>query len=263
MARILWAVMLMAALAVPAVAGTVGGPVDDAGTLEVAYDMAWQERHYDFDGNNNGVSNLGYNNAEMRRLSHLGVITYAFSDMFEGKVMLGAEKLNAFEDETATNAARTANQRRASDRPSFCWGVGGKVTVPQVFANVDISISGQYQQAKFANVDFSDHQNDNPDYFDGDIKSRAWQANLVFSTDYEQFTPYLGLQYSDDQIDVEYRSKNTVNFPTSFTSNYEASHNWGVVVGTDIDFTGVIGGFIEGRFVDEGTAVSGGITYKF
>ena len=36
-----------------------------------------------------------------------------------------------------------------------------------------------------------------------------------------------------------------------------------MVVGTDIDFTGVIGGYVEGRFVDEGTAVSAGLTYQF
>lgn len=263
MARILWAVMLVAALAVPAAAGTFGGPVDDAGTLEVAYDMAWQERHFDFDGNSNNISNLGYDNAEVRRLSHLGVITYAFSDMFEGKAMFGADKLNALEDETQTNANFTQNRGRLTDRPSFSWGVGGKVTVPQVFANVDITFGGQYQQAKFANADVSDVANNNPDYFDADVKSRSWQADLIFSTDYEQFTPYIGVQYSDDQLDVEYRSKNTAQFGNSFTSNYEASHNWGVVVGTDIDFTGVIGGFVEGRFVDEGTAVSGGLTYKF
>lgn len=263
MARILWAVMLVAALAVPAAAGTVGGPVDDAGTLEVAYDMAWQERHYDFEGISNNVSPLGWNNGEMRRLSHLGVITYAFSDMFEGKVMLGADKLNAFEDETQTNAARTQNQRRFTDRPSFCWGVGGKVTIPQVFANVDISVSGQYQTVEFANADISQMSNDNPDVFDADIKSGIWQADLVFSTDYEQFTPYVGLQYSDDKIELEVRNKTAGANPATYTVDYEASHNWGVVVGTDIDFTGVVGGFIEGRFVDEGTAVSGGITYKF
>lgn len=263
MARILWAVMLLAALVVPAAAGTVGGPVDDAGTLEVAYDMAWQERHYDFAGVSNGIDPNGWENAEVRRLSHLGVITYAFSEMFEGKVMLGADKLNAYEDEMQTNLTRGQNQGRLMDRPSFCWGVGGKVTIPQVFANVDISISGQYQTVNWENADISQTGNDNPDVTDVDLQSSAWQADLVFSTDYEQFTPYIGLQYSDDKLEMEVRRKTAGANPASYTADYEASHNWGVVVGTDIDFTGVIGGFIEGRFVDEGTAVSGGLTYKF
>ncbi|HNW93885.1 MAG TPA: hypothetical protein PKM88_13335 [bacterium] len=263
MKNMVLAALMVAVLALPAAAGTVGGPAIDGGTLEVGYDMAYMDRHYDFTGNSNGVSNLGYDNASLRRLSHLGVISYGLTDMIEAKVTLGADKLNALEDETQTAIDFSSNRTHIADRPSFMWGGGLKLTVPSVFANVDITLAGQYQQVKFKNADFSDAANDNPDYFDGDVKSCSWQADLLFSMEYEQFTPYLGLQYSDDKIDVEYRSKNNAQFGPSFTSEYEASHNWGVVVGSEIDFTGVIGAYVEGRFVDEGAAFSAGLTYRF
>lgn len=251
------AVAALLLLALPAFAGTVGGPCIDQGKFEVGYDMNYSRRQFDLDSISNNVSMLGWDNAEMRRLSHSATVSYAFSDMVEGQVRLGADRLNRWKDETPQ-----PNDGTAYDKYNFDWGIGGKVTVPAVFAMVDLTVGAQYNQVEFKDCDGNWQQVNDQDLTDVNFDCSEWQIDVIGSVKYQQVTPYAGFRYSDERIDMEVRDRTVGANPANYTAKYEAAHNWGAVAGFDVEFTPEIKGFIEGRFVDD-NAVSAGFSYQF
>jgi opacity protein-like surface antigen len=89
----------------------------------------------------------------------------------------------------------------------------------------------------------------------GDKKAtiQEWHVAPYVAYRLDNFTPYLGLKYSD------IRFEGTVG---GYTSKYKADDNVGVFVGTDYEIGENLTLNLEGRFVDE-TALSFAATYKF
>lgn len=244
-------------LALPAFAGTAGGPCVEQGKLEVGYDMNYSRRHFDLDSITNNVSTLGWTNGEIRQLHHAATVSYGFSDMFEGQVRLGVNHLNRFKDE-----ASQPNDLILYDKYTFDWGIGGKATIPAVFAMIDLTIGAQYNQTKYKDLDGNFQQANDADLTDVHLDLSEWQVDVIGSTKYQQITPYLGFRYSDARADLEVRSRWAGAVPADYTAKYEASHNWGGLAGADIEFTPELGGYVEGTFVDD-NAFSLGVNYKF
>lgn len=260
MIKALMVVTVMLLLAVPAIA-EVGGPCLQAGRFEVGYDLDYINRDYDFTGWTWAAAptaGVDYD-VEAKTVGHYATVAYGFTDQFEGKVYLGGADFDGHDREAAP-----ANLD-FDDGTSFSWGIGAKFTQPDVFSNVDLTLGGQYFASNWENVSTTqgginiDNGGDNNDV---DLESRMWNVSLVASTELEQFTPYIGIRYSDDQLDADIIAK-TAAGGTSGTRNYEADNNFGGLVGVDVDFTGAIGGNLEVRFGDENVGVAGGINYQF
>lgn len=260
MAKIMLAVLAVMVMVVPVMA-EVGGPALPAGRLEVGYDVEYINRDYDFQGWTWAAAPTPGRDYDMevRTVGHYGTIAYGFTDQFEGKVYLGGADFEGDDQQPA------ANKWTYDDGTSFSWGLGTKFTVPDVYNQVDLTLGGQYFASQWKNVATTTGgvNDDNPvDDSDMDVDSRMWNISLVASTDFEQFTPYIGIRYSNDQVDADYIAK-AATAGTSGTINYESDNTFGGVVGTDIDFNGVFGGNVEVRFGDENIGVGGGINYKF
>jgi len=254
-------VVMMLALVVPVSAATTQGPCLEQGRLEVAYDMNYTQRDLKFENITANQSSIGIDNGEVTLLSHTAVISYGFSDMFEGFCRLGVNKLNHFEEYAPSQdgSAFIDEPMSAYDRPTFTWGIGGKVTVPQVFYAIDLSFGGQYNAVDWKDVDSNMLANGTaPAAIDVDM--REWQFDVIASQQHGRITPYAGFRYSDAAVDMDIRS--TTGAFTSYTMEYEAARNWGGVVGLDFEIDPNIGGYLEGRFVDE-SAFSAGLNYKF
>ena len=262
MAKIMLAVLAVLCMVVPVMA-EVGGPCLPAGRLEVGYDVEYINRDYSLEGVTNatwGIPVAGRDyTMEAKTVGHYGTIAYGFTDQFEGKVYLGGADFDAQDNQGGVN------QMDLDDGTEFSWGIGAKFTVPEVYNQVDLTLGGQYFATQWKNVTSSTggvNDDNGGDVADMDVDSRMWNISLVASTEVEQFTPYIGMRYSNEQLDAD-RIEKVAGNGGSGTLNYESDNTFGGVVGTDIDFNGVIGGNVEVRFGDENLGVAGGINYKF
>lgn len=108
--------------------------------------------------------------------------------------------------------------------------------------------------------------------WDGILTIQEWQVAPYLAKKIKNFTPYLGIKYSDlrirdeSQIGVRYFNTNGMRFidlsTTGYIQKYKAKHNVGPFIGLDFNIGEHIKLNIEGRFVDE-TAMSFNATYKF
>jgi len=92
----------------------------------------------------------------------------------------------------------------------------------------------------------------------GNIISQEWQVAPYVAKKLGNFTPYLGVKYSDLREKIKVSSDDG----DETKINYKAADNVGVFVGTDYKIADNWKLNLEGRFVDE-TAMSLGATYKF
>ncbi len=92
-----------------------------------------------------------------------------------------------------------------------------------------------------------------------------WHAALYLGRKLKNFTPYLGVRYSDARIKTKELADESVWLPSEpwiHNIKFEAEYNVGVFLGTDYNITKNLSINLEGRFIDE-TAISTAVQYKF
>lgn len=261
MTRIAMAAMIIMVLAVPAMAGGVGGPALPAGKLEAGYQLEASEREYQFvkwSSSTSPTEPKENYDLKIRSIGHHVTVAYGFTDRFEGQVFLGGTALTVAENKWPS---ASADWLRFEDSLRYSWGLGMKYTMPDVVDQIDLTVGTQYFIADWSDVNWSDSTNDNPDVWDVAVESRMWNISLIASRKFGQFTPYSGFRYSDNELEVEHIAK--VTTVSSVTSDYETDNNWGGVAGVDVDFTENISGNLEGRYGDEKYGITAGITFRF
>lgn len=153
----------------------------------------------------------------------------------------------------------------------FLWGVGGSALIYRWENGIEVGASASYRSADMCLSEVQyDTQNGSVIRTKSQITARdgelqEWQAAVEVGWRTRLITPYLGVKYSDVEVDGDF----TIDGETRNASGRNASMNAGVFVGCTI--TPKIPSMpkseqlalnVEGRFLDE-EAVNFGVTYKF
>lgn len=176
---------------------------------------------------NNNTSIKG----EVESVYYVARIDYGLTDLVEIYGRIGGADLDGTGNTFPGNNLSTSGE--------LAWGAG----IQGIIYNAgtwNLAADAQY----FAH---SDHQqNAGARQYDW----KEWQVGVQVQGQWDQFHPYLGVKYSNLDIDV------------SNGADLEAEDNVGVYLGAGFDLAGNWSGYLEGRFIDE-TAFGGGISYTF
>jgi len=183
-------------------------------------------------------------------------------------IKLGTANLNYEEKNIITGA--TDQKMEFDGEFDFAWGAGAKLGFYQ--SPKGLRIMGDVQYLTYeVDGDFSINGVDraafeSPASYNSKTKVEEWQAALYMVQEIRQFSPYLGVKYSDLELKNETNvSGRTAGVPYSYkeTTKAEADKNFGVFLGADFNIIPTrLSVNIEGRFLDE-TAGSLGVNYKF
>lgn len=243
---------LVASIAGAADAAAVGPIRPEMGHWTVGGELGFE---FDRDWENAGTRADKWETDE--RFQYVGRLAYGLTEDWEIYGRLGA---SSFEVEDVADAGGGLTNSIWDLGTQFAWGVGGKGFLwHDVFPGWDIGLDAQY----FAH---SGH--------DGNITSGAnvgsaaqswdyweWSLALLFQTEYESLTPYLGPVFGDANVERSGVTGAAAGRPTP-TADLDADDNVGVLVGTGFDFAEGWSGYVEGRFVDA-TAVNVGLLWTF
>lgn len=182
---------------------------------------------------------------EAEQLAFLGRLSYGLTDMVEISARLGVQEIDADFTAPTTGAFNGSNE--------FVWGVGISGILYDagtwnLAGQANYLASSSHTGATTGNI--VNNANNEIDY-------NAWVIGLQIQGKYDQFLPYLGVRYSN--AEVEFKRWNNASVADR---NYEAENNFGIYVGAGFDLTPQWSGYVEGRFIDE-TAFGGGIRYTF
>ena len=109
---------------------------------------------------------------------------------------------------------------------------------------------------------------------DSETEVTEWQVAFYANWTIQQWSPYVGVKYSDIDVENETDISGTVSgtdagvpftdvpFSADFDADLEADDNFGIFVGTDFNINSNLSLNIEGRFIDE-TAGSIGLSWQF
>lgn len=242
---------LAAALAVVAVAGGAAsaapvGPIrPEIGHWTVGGEMGFAlNRDYE---RSNAKSDQWELEEDMR---WVGRIAYGLTEDWEIYGRLGAASLEVEDVADGTGLTNSIYDMGTS----FAWGVGGKGFLwHEVFPGWDLGLDGQY--FGHSGHDGNITSGTNAGNAAGNWDAWEWSLSLLFQTEYESLTPYLGPTFGDAGI-----NRGTINNVTQ--SDLDAEDNVGILVGTGFDFAEGWTGYVEGRFIDE-TSVNVGLLWTF
>lgn len=183
-------------------------------------------------------------------------------------VKLGMANLNYEEKNIITGAS---DQKMEFDGEfDFAWGAGAKLGFYQ--SPKGLRIMGDVQYLTYeVDGDFSINGVDlatvkTPATYDSNTKVEEWQAALYMVQEIRQFSPYLGVKYSDLTLRNETNvsgSSGGVPYSYTETTKADADKNIGVLVGADFNIIpNQLSLNVEGRFLDE-TAGTVGVNWKF
>jgi hypothetical protein len=170
----------------------------------------------------------------------------------------------------------------------FAWGIGAKVKIFETAGGLRFMADGQYLSyevdgnLKVDGKDFDQEILEELPLVIGDFvllpdpnatfssesktKIEEWQVALYVNQTFGCFSPYIGVKYSDFQIEYELEASGQyfgMPYSGKLEAEAEADDNFGVFLGTDIYI--IPNQFsinIEGRFIDE-TAGTIGVSYRF
>ncbi|RMH59507.1 MAG: hypothetical protein D6679_01700 [Candidatus Hydrogenedentota bacterium] len=181
--------------------------------------------------------NSGNNVAEIdQSVYYVGRIGYGLTDQVEIYGRLGGADLDL--RSTVGGLGWTGT---AGGSTEFAWGVGLQGVIYD---------AGTWNLAGDANY-FAHNSHTLNSIGVNDADFWEWQVGLQAQTQFDQFYPYLGVKYSDANIQY-----------TNLSPDLEADDNVGVYVGAGFNLSGNWSGYLEGRFVDE-TSFGGGVQYRF
>ena len=149
------------------------------------------------------------------------------------------------------------------------WGIGGNALIYRWNNGLEVGTGISYRQVDMkiekATIDSTEYTYaDMTTPIDGDMEEVQVAAELAWRNEY--FTPYVGIKYSDIEVDSTF----TVGSVERDASGKKSDGNIGAFIGLSItpkidalgDNTDRLAINLEGRFVDE-EAMSVGVSYKF
>jgi len=136
------------------------------------------------------------------------------------------------------------------------WGLGAKVLLYETEEYGDgilrVSVDGNYRAYK-PDIDTISGSTSSS----GEVDFAEWGASLGLSYTLDKITPYVGVKYSDVDLEIS-----GTNIGTLDTLSINSDNVVGVFVGADYLFAENIALNLEGRFIDE-TAVNVGLKINF
>jgi len=253
---------MVAMMTVPVQAASVGSPKTQ-GQGKIATTAEWSyifSRDLDYEKSTrpSGYDNyVPMNFRIVKGYNTVSKISYGIFDAMDVYVKLGVANYD-FKGDVYVGDAKRVDEKLSSNN-SFLYGggiklayelkdgwiIGGDAQYLTSDHELDFRatnvISGAVSTAKYA-----------------DCRLQEWQVAPYIAKRIADFTPYLGVRYSDFMM----RQKNP-NDPKRWDNLvFSADCNVGVFTGLDWNFGKSFKVNVEGRFLDE-TAISVGVTYRF
>lgn len=153
----------------------------------------------------------------------------------------------------------------------FMWGVGVNALIYRWDNGLEVGAGVSYRKADMnfedatvAGTEFKRNSGSVNSVTDGEMEEMQIAAELAWRTDY--FSPYVGLKYSDIDIDAKFTAIGQEHKAQGVSSDQTIGVFVGLTITPKLDVFGDksdrIAINIEGRFIDE-EAVSVGASYKF
>ncbi len=221
-------------------ASSVGGDIPEKGELAVGFETNFMTKREVKDVTQN-------QSAELKSNQYLATLAYGLLDRLALKVKLGAGDLRY----------KDADEKQVTEE-GFLWGIGLDSKVYENEENgLKLLLGAEYFSA--GDLDVKSRYLDPNDTLTFE-DWREWQISFLVAKDIARFMPYLGVKYSDFEMDYKWYDSSAGTTTTG--KKIEADKNFGVFLGTDYRLGENWKLNLEGRFIDE-TAMSFAGTYKF
>ncbi len=248
-------------------AASVGLPVDtEGGEKHIVFSV---ENSFIFDKDyesGNDTTEIDGSNAVLLKA------VYAFNDNYGIYGKVGTADLEVDLDVVGTTATDVAEYDINYDY-GIAWGLGFYTSYFWPYSGTKTTLDLQYYswQSEFDSLTVSG--NSPTITTSSDVEVEEWSLSLIFSKELEfeaanenKLTPYIGVRYSDGEIDYGTVTHSNVTIGSTifsgFSGGMDSEDNFGVIVGLNGQFGKSWELSVEGRFVDE-TAVSASFSFKF
>lgn len=219
-------------------AASVGGKLPEKGKLIIGAETNFITEK--------DVKNVTQNQAaKLKSNQYLAVASYGILDRLALKLKLGTGDLRYTDVDDKLNTDE-----------GFLWGIGIDSEAYRNENGLRLLLGAQYFSA--GDLDTESKYLDPNDTFTFE-SWREWQISALIAKDMARFMPYLGIKYSDFEIDGKWYDSSAA---ATTTSKIKEDDNVGVFLGTDYKISEACSLNLEGRFIDE-RAVSAGISWKF
>jgi len=202
--------------------------------------------------------------ADMEGQKYLFRLGYTFANRIEPYVKLGFSHLKAGWDQGGQDI-------KVKGESSIAYGFGGKVLVFDVPEHkIRFTIDSNYVHSD-SDIEEAYVNDPLPNVSSTEFSVSEWQiagiVSMEFLMSYDRYDtsavysiiPYLGLAYSDVEVDASFLTSNTTRYDIG---SAEAEDKMLLITGCDINSPENVSLNIEGRWIGE-TAASGGLTLKF
>ncbi len=155
----------------------------------------------------------------------------------------------------------TVNDYTLETDPAVAWGSGFKLLLYETEKYGDgilrVSLGGDYRDYAPGVETVKKSGADVSGVIKREFRYREWQGSLGVSYSLPQFTPYLGVKYSDCECKLEIDDHGTIH-----TTRANSKDIVGIFLGCDYQWKENISLNLEGRFIDE-TALNAGFKINF
>lgn len=239
-------------------AASIGGAeTQGQGKFAVGMDTAFIfDRELKFKSASGFAANAEVRNPEIEGYQVMVKTSYGLLDNFDAYVKLGMTDYEV-EAESYLAGAKVADEKINADT-DFAYGFGLKGTYElddDWLIGCDLQYLHSKHEAKIVETTVAG-ASDSTTY--KKVVIREWHIAPYIARKINNFTPYLGVRYSDMKLEM----KSPAAAGWTDDHKYEADNNVGVFLGTDYKLDDNWSLNLETRFIDE-TALSFGGTYKF
>lgn len=153
-------------------------------------------------------------------------------------------------------------------KTDFAWGAGGTLVIYEkdvqysdYKAVLRIGVDGKYRSSDLGvdkvKVDNAVYDSDDAALTEKEFNCDEWQVAVGASYQFDTFSPYGGVKYSD----ASGKAKASVS-GTPYEYDFNPKSNFGIFAGIDVLAFDCLSIYAEGRFIDE-TAFSAGAILRF